>query len=69
MVFRYGTTTFLWPPYQVLHIDLLGADSEKIRQALASKERPQAVVFPRQGRTAAHTKDLLIDCNLWLMPK
>jgi len=28
---RYGTTTFLMPPYRVLHTDLMAGDAAKVK--------------------------------------
>ena len=85
-IYRYGTTTFLWPPYHVLHTDLLGNDVTRLKEISAlvrdpsksgsgshtsgdttAVERPLMIVLPRQGRTAAETKKLLIDSNLWFL--
>lgn len=70
---RYGTTTYQWPPYVVLHTDLLGNNVEKMKgvadlvRSSGSGEKPQAIVLPRQGRTATETKQLLIAANLWFL--
>lgn len=44
---RYGTTSFIFPPYEILNTQLLGSSIDGIKQALVSKESPKVVVIPR----------------------
>lgn len=62
---RYGTTTKIFPPTSVLHIELLDSNPDKIIAALGSTQRPGVVVFPQEGRTAAELKLLLQTTRLW----
>lgn len=62
---RYGTTTYIMPPYKVLHADLMNRDAEKIREASMSEEKPMAIVFPHEGMSATQTKELIQKCGLW----
>jgi hypothetical protein len=47
----------------------MAGDPEKIKQAVSSRKPPQVIVFPREGRTAIETKELLINSNLWFIEK
>ena len=65
---RYGTPSYLWPPYQVLHTDLLAGDPLKIKEAQVDKKAaPMVVIFPRQGRSAGDTIQLLKESELWFL--
>jgi len=55
------------PPYAVLHVELLGYDSSKLRDALASKDKPQVVIIPSEGLTSADAQKLLRDSGLWFI--
>jgi hypothetical protein len=62
---RYGTTTHVMAPYKVLHVDLMDWDPAKLRQAMTSKEPPQAVVVPKDFADPAKAKKLLSEAGLW----
>ena len=64
---RYGTTTFILPPYKVLHLDLLGRDVPRIKDALSSKEPPKAIVVPYEDLSVQDAAQLLKDCGLWIL--
>ena len=66
---RYGTTTYILPPYRVLHTELMANDPAKIIGALTAPpaDRPMVIVFPRENVAPATTKALLKQCNLWLL--
>ena len=64
---RYGTTTFVLQPYKVLHVDLLGRDIVRLKDAIASKEPPKALVIPNEGLTVADAIDLLKNIGLWIL--
>jgi len=67
---RYGTTTFIMAPYKVLHVELIGYDSAKLRQSVEGKDKadlPYAIVVPRDFADPSKTKQLLIDSGLWFI--
>lgn len=66
---RYGTTTYMLPPYKVLHTELMNHDPVKIIDAVTTttQQRPMVIVFPHEGRSTSVTKELLQKCNLWLL--
>ena len=43
---RYGSTTYIMPPAKVLHVDLLGSDGNKLKEAMESSDPPMVVVIP-----------------------
>lgn len=55
------------PPYKVLHADLLGRDVARLKDALASKEPPKALVIPYEGLAVADAVTLLKDIGLWII--
>ena len=57
----------MFPPYDVLHIDLLGRDPIKIKEAISSANPPRAVVIPFEGLPIESAQQLLKDCGLWLL--
>ena len=64
---RYGTTTYMLPPFRVLHTALMKNDPEKIKGALVAKEKPMAIVIPREGLTSSEAIKILKDSNLWFL--
>eukprot|EP00595_Chromulina_sp_UTEXLB2642_P003458 CAMPEP_0196763706 /NCGR_PEP_ID=MMETSP1095-20130614/4582_1 /TAXON_ID=96789 ORGANISM="Chromulina nebulosa, Strain UTEXLB2642" /NCGR_SAMPLE_ID=MMETSP1095 /ASSEMBLY_ACC=CAM_ASM_000446 /LENGTH=247 /DNA_ID=CAMNT_0042117465 /DNA_START=524 /DNA_END=1264 /DNA_ORIENTATION=+ len=58
---RYGTSTHIIPPYTVLHTNLLKYDAIKIKEAIASKDHPMAIVIPIEGLTYDQMEKLLKD--------
>ena len=69
-IIRYGTTTFIMAPYKVLHVELIGYDSAKLRQSVEGKDKadlPYAIVVPRDFVDPSKTKQLLIDSGLWFI--
>ncbi len=64
---RYGTTTYLLPPYQVLHAEMLGYDAERLREAAEKPQKLKAIVIPTEGITTSQSKKLLQDAGLWYL--
>lgn len=64
---RYGTTTHIIEPSSVLHIDMLARNPIRIMEALNSAKKPNVIVIPHEGITAAEIKLLLKTTNLWLL--
>lgn len=62
---RYGTTSYVLPPFKVLHVGTMGGDPTKIREAVISPEKPQVIVFPTEGTTPQATKELIKSAGLW----
>jgi hypothetical protein len=75
MICRYGTTSKIFPPSQVLNTELLGNNVEGIKNALSSAEPPEIIVVPRDifraiqtadiETSAGKTKKILQDVGLW----
>lgn len=64
---RYGTTTRVFAAPSVLHIDVMGRDPVKLLDAVSGKTKPDVIVFPQEGMTAAETKALLIKTDMWVV--
>ena len=64
---RYGTTTFIFPPYAVLHTELLGNDPVKIKEAVESKEPPKVIIVPYEGMSVDQAHKMLQDSGLWIL--
>jgi len=64
---RYGTTTYVMPPYKVLHTELVGEDAAKLKEAVEGKDRPLVVVLPKDYTDPGKAKKLLIDSGLWYL--
>jgi hypothetical protein len=70
---RYGTTSFIFPPAEVLNTQLLGNSPSGIQQALSSTEPPKIIVLPRDTfpttvsyeENSQKTKELLQEMGLW----
>eukprot|EP01038_Epipyxis_sp_PR26KG_P008836 gene8836-11927_t len=63
---RYGTTTYVLPPYKVLHTELMEHDPTKIKEALQSSEPPMVVVIPKELDVSA-AKKLLSEIGMWMI--
>lgn len=65
---RYGTTTYILPPFAVLHGDIMGNDPIKIRAAAeaAEADQPMVITLAKQEE-AGKTKQLLLDSGLWFL--
>lgn len=66
---RYGTTSALFAPDEVLHVDAMARGAQRIKDAAAAPvtERPSAIVFPVEGHTVEECRQLLKDSGLWLL--
>jgi len=64
---RYGTTSYLLPPAQVLHTELMGHDSAKLKAAATGAKKPRAIVVPSDGMTSAQAKKMLQGAGLWYL--
>jgi hypothetical protein len=60
---RYGTTSFIFPPYEVLNTQLLGNNPEGIKQAVASKESPKVIVVPRDTYPYSSSNEIEDSCS------
>ena len=67
-----GTTTFLMPPYRVLHSDLMNGDAAKVKHAVELSKAEKnvedkllAVVIPHEGLSPSAAKKLLVDSGMW----
>jgi len=67
VVDSYGTTTYILPPFQVLHTDLMDNDAEKVRGAAEAQEKPLVIVTPKNFQEPGRTKQLLMDSGLWFL--
>lgn len=64
---RYGTTTHIFAPTSVLHVDYLGRKAVRIKEAMDSDHRPDVLVFPHEDAVAMELVNLLQQTNLWLL--
>lgn len=64
---RYGTTSHLLPPAQVLHTELMGHDANRLKEAAASENKPLVIVVPTEGMTPAQAKKMLQSAGLWYL--
>ncbi len=62
---RYGTTSHLMPPYEVLHTELLAHDPTKLASAVNSATPPKVIVVPSEGVAPDQAKTLLKAAGLW----
>ena len=60
---RYGTTSFIFPPYEVLNTQLLGNNVESIKQAIESKESPKVIVVPRDAFPYSNYNEIDDSCK------
>ena len=63
----YGTTTFILPPFKVLHVELMAQQPAKIIEAVRSPDHPLVVVVPREGMSPSEAKALLQATGLWFL--
>jgi hypothetical protein len=65
---RYGTSTFMFPPYMALHSILMDHHSPSaIFEAATSPEHPQVVVFPRTEMDSEDIIKIMKEAKLWLL--
>jgi hypothetical protein len=67
---RYGTTTYLLPPHVVLHTELMGHNSQLLKDAISAArgdKKPKVVVVPAEGRDASESKKMLQDAGMWFI--
>jgi hypothetical protein len=64
---RYGTTTRTFSPMSVLHVDVLGRDVVKIKDALSDSAKPHVVVMPHEGITPDEVTSILKQTGLWFI--
>ena len=62
---RYGTTSHLIPPYDVLHTELVAHDAKKLSDAVHGSSPPKVVVVPSEAVTTDQTKSLLKEAGIW----
>lgn len=62
---RYGTTSHLIPPYDVLHTELVAHDPKKLSAAATGPTPPKVIVVPSEAVTPAQAKSLLQAAGLW----
>ncbi len=65
--FRYGTTTYVMPPYKVLHTDIMENDVAKIKEVTESDDKPFVVVFPKDFVDETSTKRIIKEAGLWFI--
>jgi hypothetical protein len=51
----------------VLHAELVGYDAAKLKDAVASKEPPMAVVVPKDFVDPTRPKRMLSEAGLWFL--
>ena len=56
---RYGTTSSIFPPYNVLNTLMLGNKVESLREALKSSDPPQVIVIPSDSSPITDQKDIV----------
>ena len=61
---RYGTTSHLLPPHQVLHSELMGHDPQQLKVAAADAKKPAVIVVP-VDLTYDKSKAMLQGAGLW----
>ena len=54
------------PPSKVLHIDLLGGDAKRLKEAVEARDSPMVVVLPYRMPVADATS-LLKAAGLWFL--
>lgn len=65
---RYGTTTFIIPPFNVLHASIMNNDPEKLRQAAEAEAKPMVIVTAKDFSGQEGTeKKMLKEAGLWLL--
>ena len=67
---RYGTTSSIIAPHDVLHVDNMGRDINKIKEAFNDvKDRPSVLVLPMDvnGMSASEQIELLKQLNFWTL--
>ena len=64
---RYGTTSHLLPPHEILHTELMGHQPSLVKDAVNDKNHPHAVVVPADTLTSAQAKKLLMEAGLWFL--
>lgn len=63
---RYGTTTYILPPFKVLHTSVMENDPLKIREAVAAEDHPMVVVLPKDfSEQEGQEKKVLKEAGLW----
>mgnify|MGYP004275453415 CR=1 FL=1 len=65
---RYGTTSHIMPPHEVLHTELLAHDPTRLAAAVkgsAEVPPPKVVVVPSEGVTPQQAKAMLEKAGLW----
>lgn len=78
---RYGTTTHLLPPHEVLHTELMGHSPVLLKDAVSrnddahSKKQgterhirgPKVIVVPSEGMSSEQAKTMLLEAGLWYL--
>jgi hypothetical protein len=67
---RYGTTTYIWPPFVVLHTAVINNDASELRAAVgdgAGPERPQVVVVAHEGMPKGDAERMLRESGLYFL--
>lgn len=64
---RYGTTTYVLPPYKILHADIMEGDVAKLKEVAESEDKPFAIVFPKDFSDESKTKRTMQEAGLWFM--
>eukprot|EP00605_Chrysophyceae_sp_TOSAG23-4_P001880 GSChrysophyteH1.ASY1.ANO1.2075.1 assembled CDS len=64
---RYGTTSHLLAPYDILHTELMGHQPKLLRNAVDDEKPPRVMVVPTEGISAAQAKKMLQAAELWFL--
>lgn len=64
---RYGTTSYVWPPFIVLHSELINHDAAQLKSVVSSDEKPMVVVVAHEGMPVGAAESLLKESGLWLV--
>lgn len=64
---RYGTTSHLFEPYDILHTELMGHDPKLLRNAVDDENPPRVLVVPTEGISATQAKKMLQAAELWFL--
>jgi hypothetical protein len=64
---RYGTTTYVAPPFKVLHTAIMENDPSKIREAAEAEDHPLVIIIPKDWNEAGKERMILKEAGLWLI--
>lgn len=57
----------MWPPYVVLHSELINHDANQLKSVISSAEKPKVIVVAHEGMPEGAAETLLKESGLWSM--